>query len=183
VAGETVIQFQGTASNFIYERRFKMQKIMLILIFCISFVGCTPIVVPVTELVNFPIVLRTEAIKGETKNNNRAAGFVFVRVYSDNKENTKFSVLISDLAPKSIHSGQIRVGECNDKSDKFFAQLNSIQADEFGDGQNETLLPTKKFDANKAKQQNLFIVYYQRSEGDPKGTGDPIVCGDLKYRK
>jgi hypothetical protein len=183
VAGETVIQFQGTASNFVYERRFKMQKIMLILIFCISFVGCTPIVVPVTELVNFPIVLRTEAIKGETKNNNRAAGFVFVRVYSDNKENTKFSVLISDLAPKSIHSGQIRVGECNDKSDKFFAQLNSIQADEFGDGQNETLLPTKKFDANKAKQQNLFIVYYQRSEGDPKGTGDPIVCGDLKYRK
>jgi hypothetical protein len=100
-----------------------------------------------------------------------------------NKDNTKFSVLISDLVPKSVHSGQIRVGECNDKSDKFFAQLNSIQADEFGDGQVETILPTKKFDANKAKQQNLFIVYYQRGEGDPKGTGDPIVCGDLRYRK
>jgi hypothetical protein len=160
-----------------------MQKIMLILTFCVSFVACTPIVIPITEVVNFPIILRTEAIKGEARNNNRAAGFVFVKVYSDNKENTKFSVLISDLVPKSIHSGQIRVGECNDKSDKFFAQLNSIQADEFGDGEVETTLPTKKFDANKAKQQNLFIVYYQRGEGDPKGTGDPIVCGDLKYRK
>lgn len=162
-----------------------MKKIMFILILCAPFIftGCTPIVVPITEVVNFPIVLRTEAIKGEIKNNNRAAGFVFVRVYSDNKENTKFSVLISDLIPKSVHAGQIRVGECEDKTDKVFSALNSIQADEFGDGQSETLLPTKKFDANKAKQQNLFIVYYQRGEGDPKGTGDPIVCGDLKYRR
>jgi hypothetical protein len=160
-----------------------MKKIMLALLFCTSFIGCTPIVVPVTELVNFPIVLRTEAIKGETKNNNKAAGFVFVKVYSDNKDNTRFSVLISDLVPKSVHAGQIRVGECEDKTDKVFSPLNSIQADEFGDGQTETLLPSKKFDANKAKQQNLFIVYYQRGEGDPKGTGDPIVCGDLKYRK
>jgi hypothetical protein len=160
-----------------------MQKIVLLLMFCISFISCTKIIVPVTELVNFPIILRTESIKGETRNNNRAAGYVSVKVYSDDKDNTKFSVLISDLVPKSVHAGVIRVGECVDKTDKIFSPLNSLQADEFGDGLTETLLASKKFDANKAKKQDLFIVYYQRGEGDPKGLGDPIVCGDLKYRQ
>jgi hypothetical protein len=157
-----------------------MQKIIFMLMLSISFVACTKIEVPVTELVIFPIILRAEAVSGEVR--NRAGGYATVTGYSN--DITKISVVISELVPKSIHAGQIRYGECEEKQTKIFIPLNSIQADEFGVGRSETELPTKKFDANRAKKQPLIILYFQRGQNDPKGNiGDPIVCGDLQYRQ
>ena len=155
-----------------------MQKIMLILIFVASLISCTPIEVPITEVTIFPIILRAESVKGDVR--NKAGGYATVTGYSNNI--TRISVLISDLAPKSFHAGQIRYGECEEKSTKTFIALNPLQADEFGDGRSDTDLPTRKFDANKAKKESLIILYFQRGETDSKGIGDPIVCGDIKYR-
>ncbi len=155
-----------------------MQKIRLILIVAVSFVACTPIEIPITEVVVFPIILRAEAVRGELR--NKAGGYATVTGYSNDR--TKISVVISDLIPRSAHAGQIRYGECEEKQSKIFIPLNPLQADQFGDGRVDTELPTKKFEANKAKKEPLIILYFQRGENDPKGIGDPIVCGDIKYR-
>ena len=173
-------QYPKNAANILwfYSERQKMQKIMLILIFVASLISCTPIEVPITEVTIFPIILRAESVKGDVR--NKAGGYATVTGYSNNI--TRISVLISDLAPKSFHAGQIRYGECEEKSTKTFIALNPLQADEFGDGRSDTDLPTRKFDANKAKKESLIILYFQRGETDSKGIGDPIVCGDIKYR-
>jgi hypothetical protein len=155
-----------------------MQKLPIILLGCISFVACTPIPVEIVEVVVFPVVLRAEAVRGDI--GNKAGGYTVVRGYSNDR--TKIAVTIADLVPKSVHAGQIRYGECDDKTTKTFLPLSTLQANEYGDGFAETEIPTKKFDANKAKKEPLIVLYFQRGETDPKGIGDPIVCGDLKYR-
>jgi hypothetical protein len=177
VVGETeILSLQDVNSNL--QERLNMQKLTIILMFCISFVACTPIEIPITEVVIFPVVLRAEAVRGDV--GNKAGGYTLVTGYSNEK--TKISVTIADLAPKSVHAGQIRYGECDDKSTKTFLPLSTLQANEYGDGFAETSIPTKKFDANKAKKEPLIVLYFQRGETDLKGIGDPIVCGDLKYR-
>jgi hypothetical protein len=140
--------------------------------------ACTPIEVPIKQTTNFPIFLRTEATRGDDR--NKAGGFATVTSYSNDK--TTISVAVTSLVPKSFHAGQIRYGECDEKLTKVFLALNPMQADEYGDGTANTELPTKKFDANKAKKEQLIILYFQRGETDPKGIGDAIVCGDIKYR-
>ncbi len=153
-----------------------MTKIVLIFLLAASLFSCAP--AEITEVIVFPIILRAEAVRGDVR--NRAGGYATVTGYSN--EQTKFSVLVSDLIPKSSHAGQIRYGECEEKSSKIFMPLNPLQGDEFGDGHVDTEIPTKKFAANKAKKEPLIILYFQRGETDPKGIGDPIVCGDIKYR-
>ncbi len=175
--GETATPFLQDANRILLERIW-MKKLPIILMFLISFVACTPIPVEITEVVVFPVVLRAEAVRGDV--GNKAGGYILVKGYSNEK--TKVSVTIADLAPKSVHAGQIRYGECDDKTTKTFLPLSTLQANEYGDGFAETEIPTKKFDANKAKKEPLIVLYFQRGETDPKGIGDPIVCGDLKYR-
>ena len=155
-----------------------MQKILIASLLYIFLVSCTPIEVPITEVTSFPIFLRTDA--SQTASRNQANGFAFITGYSN--EQTKITVTLIGLVPKSVHAGQIRYGECVDPNLKVLVPLNQIQANEYGDGRVDTFIPTKKFEENRTKGLKLTIVYLQRSETDPKTSGDPIVCGDFKYR-
>jgi hypothetical protein len=117
----------------------------------------------------------------ENKKPSSVGGYAEIIPYSDGK--SRITVKLGNMPSETTRAGSIVYGNCDKYTNTALTKLEPIRSDRDGVGLTQSLVDTDKLSTTANTKASLAILYYQRSETDPNGIGDPITCGDFVYRQ
>jgi hypothetical protein len=117
---------------------------------------------------------------GQLANKNGIGGYAEITPYSNGR--SEIVVRIGNLPPETVRAGSIVYGNCDKWAPNAFFKLEPMSSERNGVGTATSWIETDKLSATTNTKAPLAILYYQRSETDRNGIGDPIICGAFQYR-
>jgi hypothetical protein len=116
----------------------------------------------------------------ENKRPSDVGGYAEITPFSDGK--SRIVVKLGNLPPETVRAGSIVYGNCDKYTNTALTKLEPVRSERDGVGSSLSLIDTDKLAATINTKASLAILYYQRSETDNNGIGDPITCGEFQYR-